>query len=237
MLVTRISTVSSAGPALRRLLRKAGEKRAMNAGISTVVGTLVKDHILLKVAPAHHKTADRLGAQYSNKMAKAGDSVIHLADDSAAIVHIQEHPYLFTPTLGPMHIRPGMTFGPVAPDGRGGTGKQWLTIPAVAEAYGKRAREFKNLRFAQKKGQTEKAMLLRVPTYERKADGTRRTRAEAVAYREELKKKTSVLYWLRKHVIIPQDRSLLPSDEAMHAAAKLGANEYFQAALSDAPLA
>lgn len=77
---------------------------------------------------------------------------------------------------------------------------QWLTIPATAAAYGHRAREFNDLIFI-KLGDA-RAMLAR-------RDG----------------KKLTPFFWLKKSVTLPEDRTLLPSDEQMTGAAEQGAED------------
>lgn len=79
---------------------------------------------------------------------------------------------------------------------------KYLTLPATGEAYGRRARSFSDLRFVPfKRGA--------VPALVRKVDG-----------------KMEVLFWLKRSVFQRQDRTLLPSDEALLQAAEEGAEEY-----------
>jgi len=79
----------------------------------------------------HHKTADRLGAQRMNLYMKAGDNTHdpELESDGVSVsVDDPEHALMQRIFGGPI------------------SGKPFLTIPATAEAYGRRAREFDNLR-------------------------------------------------------------------------------------------
>ena len=223
----QLSAQDTAGPRLAELLKRAGEKAKLNQAVSVVAAELTRRHILEKVAPSRHTTAQRLGASPTNYLMKAGQSVIERSDADGAQVIIQNNTAIFARTRGPVTIKPGMSFGPVAPDGRGGTGKKWLTIPATAAAFGRRAGEFADLVFAQKKNSTT-AMLLRVPKYQKKSDGKRRTKAEAESYRAELKSQTRVFYWLRKEVTLPADPGLLPNAQAYTLAARLGVRDYFK---------
>ena len=227
----QLSSTDTAGPQLAALLKRVGEKERLNKAVSTIAAELTRRHILEKAGPVRHTTAQRLGAAPTNYLMRAGQSVIARADADTAQVVIQNNVAIFARTRGPVTIRPGMSFGPVAPDGRGGTGRKWLTIPAIAAAYGKRAREFGDLVFAQKRGATT-AMLLRVPKYEKKSDGKRRTKAEAESYRAELKAQTKVFFWLKKQVTLPADPGLLPNAQAYQLAARVGVRDYLKEAIA-----
>jgi hypothetical protein len=76
---------------------------------------------------------------------------------------------------------------------------KWLTIPACAEAYGKRARDFSNLRFVSKLG----ALVQKTST-----PGTRGENDGDV-----------VMYWLRKSVYQKSDERVIPSDRQIRSAA------------------
>lgn len=81
-------------------------------------------------------------------------------------------------------------------------GRQYLTIAVIAAAYGRRAREFDNLVFIRTGG----APVLMMPNGD-SSFGT-------------------IYYVLVKHVLQPQDRTLLPSDEEYQQAALEAMRDY-----------
>jgi hypothetical protein len=91
-------------------------------------------------------------------------------------------------------------------------GIRFLTIAASARSYGRRAREFGDLEFdvieATVGGRTAMRRALVFP------DGT-------------------PAYWLVRKADIPQDRTLLPSDETFATAAEIGARDYIKAITTD----
>ena len=80
-------------------------------------------------------------------------------------------------------------------------GKKFLTIPADPRAYGKRVSELR--------------ANLSTPIF-------RPGKMKALATRKKGDKGFQILYWLVKRVNIPQDRELLPSDDALAASAARG---------------
>ena len=92
-----------------------------------------------------------------------------------------------------------------------GPGKSFLTIPARAEAYGKRAGEFDNLVFAwhRKDGKSEpwglvEASATKVKRGKKRKDGSQKTTTEEVG--------GLVMFWLVKSVHQDADPSVLPPD-------------------------
>ena len=84
-------------------------------------------------------------------------------------------------------------------------GKKWLTIPAAGEAYGKRAGEFSGLSLIFL-GKGKMAL------------GYGRKKGEQGPQK--------VLFWLRKSVTLPQDRTLLPTDETFSLAVQAAGEEW-----------
>ncbi len=139
-----------------------------------------------------HKTANRLGAKSTRHHKKAARSIESEADAEAATLRIPR-----ATGLG----RAFYDFELVP-----GAGKKFLTIPAMAETYGKRAGEFgqdafRFVSFAKK----HFALLWK--------DGPN---------------KGKVAYWLKKKVKISQDRSLMPSEEVMIKLSRRMINSYVQ---------
>ncbi len=98
---------------------------------------------------------------------------------------------------------------------------KWLTMPAIAQAYGRRAREFNNLRFVEfKKGKL--AALV-----EEKAGATDSRTGKAIKGRGRGKKaKPRVFYWLLKSMTIAPNRSLLPLNKELRRTARLTTTAY-----------
>lgn len=109
---------------------------------------------------------------------------------------------------------------------RPGVGRKYLTIPAIGEAYGKRAREFHNLRFGfaeNRFGNLAPALVeasaTRVAFGRRRQDGTRKvTPGEAVGGK--------AFFWLVKKVYQRADPTALPTEGQLAVAATRGANEW-----------
>ena len=98
-------------------------------------------------------------------------------------------------------------FGPV--DITPKNGKKYLTIPAHRLSYGRSAREFKNLKFVNF------------------------GKAAALVAEAESTMKPVVMYWLVEGVTIPQDRTVLPSDELYGQAIEEGAGEWLEIIIAE----
>lgn len=143
------------------------------------------------IAPGRHSTAERLGADPTGHLGRAASAVESGHDDEAAYITIPRiyglgrafQDYVITPK----------------------NGKKWLTIPATASAYGKRAGEFSDLKF--------------VPFTDDLAALMARSKSDG---------KYIVVFWLKKEVTIEQDRTLLPDDQAFGEAAARGVDFYIE---------
>lgn len=173
------------------------DRRRMNDEIALRATELVKRH-LIRIAPLHHKTAERLAATPTGYLTSIAELVQPFASNTSAKV-------LF-PTRG-LEIF-ARTLGPVTVTARN---VKYLTIPATAEAYGRRARTFHDLKF--------------IPFH----NGTRALVRQRVGMvpgkRKALIKKiiNDPIFWLKRSVALPMDRSLLPSDEELAAVASIAA--------------
>jgi hypothetical protein len=90
---------------------------------------------------------------------------------------------------------------------------KWLTIPAIAEAYGKRAREFNNLRVAFGRGHKP------IGLEEAPPKNLRGKRGYARGGR--------IVFWLVKSVLQKADPSVVPTNEELTKTAVLSASTYF----------
>lgn len=119
-------------PTLHQLLGELQDRTGLNRSIAAEAENLTREY-LRGLAPARHRTAQRLGATPTGHLERAAESVSSRSDAAAATVSVTS---------------PGMirAFRPVTLTP--GAGKKYLTIPATAEAYGQRAGAFNDLRFA-----------------------------------------------------------------------------------------
>lgn len=181
---------------LGRLRSSLVDKTELHKSIGTYAETLTRQH-LTTLAQTRHKTADKLGATPSGHLERAAESVTSRGDDEAAFVNI---------------ISPGITraFGDVTINAKDG---KWLTIPAIAEAYNRRARTFNDLRVAFfRKGRL--ALI--------------KAEQSSLADRKESGGRSEVYYWLKKSVTQKQDRTLLPPDDDYATAAVQGIKAYLR---------
>jgi hypothetical protein len=185
----------------QRMLKKLGEKLVNRAelhhDIAVRAENTVRDY-LIRIAGTRHKTANRLGATPSGHLARAAESVTSESDASGATVSVTSPG--ITRAFKDITITPGQ-------------GKKYLTIPATAEAYNKRARAFNDLRLAFFKN----GLLALVKDDPNRAKGER----------------PPVYYWLKKSVTQKQDRTLLPSDQLLQSAANAGAQDWLNSFLND----
>jgi hypothetical protein len=99
----------------------------------------------------------------------------------------------------------------------GGGSTKYLTIPATAEAYGKRACDFDDLQvLSTRSGPYALARVTTGTLASRKALGM----ARAFGVNSSAIHKTEILFWLKKQVTIPEDHTMLPSSDDVTAAIK-----------------
>ena len=182
---------------LARLRTKLTDKTALHKSIGTWAESATRDH-LIQEAQARHKTANRLGARPSGHLEPHGDVVnSKLSNADAAIVSINI---------------PGIrrAFGDLTITAKSG---KWLTIPANAEAYNRRARTFNDLRVAFF-GKGRMALV--------------KAEQSSLSDRKESGGRSEVYYWLKKSVTQKQDRALLPPDDDFATAAVQGIKAYIR---------
>lgn len=171
---------------------------------------MTRDYLMTQ-AEVRHGTADDLGATPTGHLERAVETVRNTADAQGATVQITS---------------PGLSRAfralTITPKG----GRKYLTIPATAEAYGKRAGQFADLRL-QFFG---RGLLGLVKAEQSSLAGRKRsgydTEKAAATPDAQGKRRGTVYYWLKKSVSIPQDRTLLPSDGLYHEAATEGVRDW-----------
>lgn len=190
-----LSVTDEASPVLLGLAGALDDSAGLHAAIAGEGELLTRDYILDE-AGKRHKTADRLGAQPTGYLERAAGGVSSYGDTESAVVVLAGDVGGFARAFADVTIK--------------GRGKK-LTLPAKAEAYGKRAGEIKDL----------EVLLWK------KADGSF---ASALGREPDTKDgQRDVWFWLVDKVHQKQDRTLLPSDDQYLAAAEQGAIAYLDA--------
>lgn len=181
-------------PALSTLTKNlTGDRTDLHEYIAYAAGVMTQRYITEDAAPTRHRTANRLGASPTNYLARTAAALEFTGTRDAAVLSFGRDSEIYARVNGPVTVRP--------------VNKKFITIPATAAAYGKRAREFSFLKF--------------IPF----ANGTR---ALARVDGKGKAKKLIIFYWLKEQVTLPQDRGLLPSDTQFLDAAELGARDFVE---------
>lgn len=186
----QLVATETASPVLRGLIGALEDGTDLHRAIAAEAEVLTRDHIV-EASRTRHKTAESLGAQPTGYLERAAEGVSSTGEKDAAIVILAGDVGGFARAFGDVTITPKK-------------GK-FLTIPAKAAAYGKRAGEIDGLELIVFKRDDSFAMALG----KRLESGT-----------------VDVWYWLRRKVFQRQDRGLLPSEDQYLAAAELGAIHY-----------
>jgi hypothetical protein len=177
-------------PILAGLIGALEDPTDLHKAIAAEAEVLTRDYIV-SIAPSRHKTAESLGATPTGYLERAAEGVSSTGERDAAVVILAGDVGGFARAFSDITITPKK-------------GK-FLTIPAKAATYGKRAGEFDDLELIVFKSDDTFAMAL-----------GKRTENDTV----------DVYFWLRRKVFQRQDRSLLPSDDQYLAAAEMGAIAY-----------
>lgn len=127
-------TVSNNAPALSAVLAKSADftgaagRRSMFERAAYAVANLVRRHIL-RIAPAHHLSAAKLGAQPTEFFGKAARRTTSSATSDYGLVTIGSAG--FSRAFREVTIRPT-------------NGRRWLTIPRAAASYGHTVKEMRS---------------------------------------------------------------------------------------------
>jgi len=190
------TSVDTATPFLARLSAAIrGDRTLLHDYVSRRAAETARRHVRT-IAPGRHATADGLGARRTGFLERAAGSIEPAADSKAAYLEIPRS-FGLQRAFGPVLIVPR----------RGG---KYLTIPATAEAYGRRAGEIAGLVF--------------------KILGRHRALVMMRGARD-----FQVYYWLVRSVTQPQDRLLMPSEFDFALAAEKAAEDLIRDLGDDAP--
>ena len=206
----------NATPQLYALRDLGNDRTRLNEKIAGRAAGLTRNHL---TGLNRHATAKRLGASPTGYYEKKAESVESSATGEQAIVSIATGggKEAFARVLGEVQILPR-------------EGHKYLTVPAINVAYGRRAKEFGDLKFITfgRKGDADapRALVKQTVTM---VPGKRKPEIKQI--------ENKVFYWLTPSVTLTKDRTLLPSDEAYLKAAEEGAGDYFAMIEAEAPAA
>lgn len=199
----------TATPFVRALERQTGSAGPV---VGRAAAETTREHFRRKnLDPASHRSASALSAQPSglfNQFRNATSFEATLTSASVVVRHAA--------------IRQRIEGGTIEP----GPGKKFLTIPAQAIAYGRRAGEFPQLVFAWASHiqNRRSGFALVAPSAINKEvgrarrDGTRRTKEVAPS---------GVYFWLVRRVRQPADPTVIPDEQQMQAGVQALLDGYF----------
>ncbi len=176
------------------------------AGVKPVIGRavvrLVQEHFLR----LNRSRPNQLGGPRTNFYAQAARNTRFQVTARGVKLSVDQ-----------VGIRQRLQGGPILP-----RHAAHLTLPAIAQAYGRRAGDFRQLELLWRRigGQTRAVALVEA------AAKSPRVRGPATASAGG-----KVLFWLVRSVTQKPDPSVLPTDQEMIDVASAGANEYFRALL------
>ena len=163
---------------LQLIRSKLADRSQLHAAMAVDATQFTRDYL---ANDQRHATAQRLGAQPTGFRSRSAKRIEADSNAEAAIIRIPRSTGLGR-AFGNIIIRPG-------------SGRTFLTIPAMAETYGHVVRDFPEDSF------TFAIFKERYPVLLWAEDGGTH-------------KKGDVAWWLRREVEQKQDRTLLPSDAA-----------------------
>jgi len=192
-------------PALSRMMALAKDKAAMNEIIGRSIANLVKRH-LSDYDKAH---PNAMGGKRTHFFAQAARSTFSHGDATGATVSINH-----------VGIRLQWLGGTVYP-GRhaschSGKPTRFLTIPAIAEAYGTHACEWTNLVFSRVEGRS--ALVEKEPGAAEKKGRKSKKQAQPSHAR--------AIFWLIRKATIKPHPDVLPTEQAYIAAARASLKSY-----------
>lgn len=167
------------------LLSMVQNKRGLNNYVSYDLAAMVRTHIR-KASVTRHGSAQRVGGQQTGHLENAAESTLPRGTNEEVVVEISSPG--FKRVDGPMTVR----------------AKNWpyLTIPVNAVSYGRRARTVRRL--------------IGTPLFRPIAKGgKKRIGPFRNILAANINKTFTVLYALKPVVVIPQDRGLLPEQNAI----------------------
>lgn len=190
-----IDITNHATPMLRRL-----QGAVVSGALANAMGVGARNRIQGHLHRINGERPNRLGGRRTNFYSAAAKST-----------HMDAVPGEITVTVSQVGFRQRFEGGRIRP-----VNKKFLTIPATAEAHGRRASEFADLIFVILGGRPAlvRARQTRISTGGRRVRGLSSTTG------------MEVLFWLRREVNQKPDPSVLPTDAEISEAAVRSGNLY-----------
>ncbi len=199
-----ITITDKATPLLGRLQRGLTDRARLNRFMADGLAVTVARYITGNEA-RFHRTAQRLGtANFTQHYARAARGIQQDAGRDGFSITLRGE--IFQRTTGEVFVAPVRA--------------KWLAIPATAAAYGRRPGFFPNLVFV-----PLRAGLAMLVEKQEKRPKSPQKRLKGVTSAGD-RPKPIVFYWLKNAVTLPQDRTLLPSDEEFSQALEQAAEEF-----------
>lgn len=206
MIGLTINVRDGATPAVREVIEGLAPAR-VNAVVGRAGVNVTREHLFR----LNGERANALGGKRTNFYAQAARSVNYTVNDRGPLVGVNH-----------VGIRQRLFGGTIVPKG----GKKYLTIPMRAEAYGRRAREFDNLRFAMVPGfgpALVEADATRLRQARSKRGGVSTTRFKSAGEMGGL-----VMFRLVRKVTQRPDPTVMPSVETYQAAVVDAGRSYME---------
>ena len=208
-----ISFRDQASPALQQLLADVRNTKPMLTAASRGLANLLRDHFAEMDATRPNRMGWDRQHFWSDVRGTVQNPVIFADQASVSIDHVAFRQKLEGGEIVPVH-------------------GEFLTIPALDESYGKRAREFSDLKFGfapdPETGDLRPALVAQRGTATYIQRGPRAKKYKAVAEEVGL----VALFWLVRRVVQAATPGALPTEEEMLAAALAGAEEWAAAIIA-----
>ncbi len=117
-------------------------------------------------------------------------------------------------------------YGGTITAGSNGSGKKWLTIPAIPAALGRRAGSFSNLKFVFFKGKDLAALVSDDATKVKYKGSPKAKKERSVNLVPREDGRLPVVYWLKRSVTQKADPSVIPDEDTLTAAALQEGGDY-----------
>ena len=190
-----------ASSAIAELTKKVTSKQ-LNSAAGSAAQRTVQRHL----GQLDAERANKLGGKRTHFFASAARGTTYKADKDGVVVSIQK--------LGIRLQYEGGTVKPV--------NSKYLTIPARAEAHGKRAGEFDNLELLWGRNGPYALAERASQSVNFKAKGD----SESLSTTKGRKKGGGVFFWLCKSATLQPDPDIIPSEQSLSQAVKFGVYDY-----------
>lgn len=206
---------NSASPLLQALLRLDDNRQFINQGAADALRGGIQDHFQ-ELEDTRHATAQSLGATPTGFWASMRAATVARADAGSGTVSM------------PRQVAQRYFGGTLTPQ----NGSTYLTLAAIAAAYGHRVADFPGLHFGfglNRFGVFQPAMVM---DEKQKSEGRGANRKHTGLGRD--REHTVVYFWLTRRSVQKPDPDVLPTEAVMQAYAEHGAGEAIEHLLKQA---